>query len=153
MELISKLVLDTWEETSYWFDFTTMFFYVIWSFKEWQKWKLKIWNAEQTFTLWKEESFEVVGEGIQKRHKMFVFKQAQKWDNIEHKYYPYTIPEKCILHSDDINEETQCAECSSYLKFGESYTSKNIHNHFWLWYPVCETCYLEEVKNFSDPNH
>ena len=39
-----------------------------------------------------------------------------------------------------------CPHCGKELPYGETYTSKEIHNWVGLGYGVCEECYEEEWK-------
>lgn len=72
----------------------------------------------------------------------------QKWNPKKHVYESYEPnPEwKLILLSDDMDELVNCAQCGKKIKFGDSYTSKQIHNPIGLGYPVCESCYEVELK-------
>lgn len=74
---------------------------------------------------------------------------AQKWNWKKHDYEPYRIPIdwNCKLYSDDMNEEINCAHCGKKLKYGDSYSSLEIHNAVGLAYPVCEKCYNIEWQH------
>lgn len=73
-------------------------------------------------------------------------KTVEKWNFAKQDYEEHIIPEEwnTPLHTDNMNEYINCAECGKVIKFGEAYTSRKIHNRFGLGYPVCESCYKEE---------
>jgi hypothetical protein len=75
----------------------------------------------------------------------------QKWNPATHKYEPYEVPDGILLplYSEDMTLITQCAECFKELHYGDSYTSKFIHNHIGLGYPVCEECNLKEFSEVA----
>ncbi len=72
--------------------------------------------------------------------------QLNKWNVRLHKYEPYEIPDEwnCPMYSSDMEEIVNCPHCGKKLLFGETYTSKEIHNGIGLGYGVCEKCYQEE---------
>ena len=67
---------------------------------------------------------------------------AIKWNYEKDDYVPYRTPSNwdCKLFA-DLNEKINCAQCGKKIKFGDSYTSLEIHNEIGLGYPVCEKCY------------
>lgn len=71
----------------------------------------------------------------------------QKRDYSTRSYNDYTIPNdwRCPLYTDHMDMEINCTSCGRNLKFGDCYTSKEIHNHSGLWYPVCDGCYQKEI--------
>lgn len=71
---------------------------------------------------------------------------AQKWNWKTHQYEPYTLPLNAILFSFDFDQTVACAGCGSYLKYGECFTSLEIHNLSGFGYAVCEKCYNDEWK-------
>lgn len=74
-----------------------------------------------------------------------------KWNYKTERYEPYSSPAKeKILFTQDMEQIVECANCGRKLKFGESYTSKTIHTSVGLGYPVCESCYIEEVNEEAD---
>ena len=70
---------------------------------------------------------------------------AGKWNYEAKTYDPYELPEGTILYTEDMETMIRCAQCSRSIKYGESYTSKEIHTSIGLGYPVCNDCYQEEV--------
>ena len=41
----------------------------------------------------------------------------------------------------------KCAECEKEIKCGEAFTSHTIHNKIGLGYPICEECYMKELRD------
>lgn len=64
------------------------------------------------------------------------------------RYEGYVVPEEwiCPLYCEDMAKIVNCAQCGKELRYGETYTSKEVHNHIGLGYGVCEECYQEEWK-------
>lgn len=69
-----------------------------------------------------------------------------KWNYKTHSYDDYSIPKNwnVKLFTTDMDEIVNCASCGKELKFGDAYTSKEIHNKFGLGFAVCEECYNKE---------
>ena len=72
-----------------------------------------------------------------------------KWNNKEHTYEPYEIPDdwNCKTYSNDMEEVINCPHCGRKLKYGDSYTSLEIHTDMGFGYGVCEKCYQNEWIN------
>lgn len=70
----------------------------------------------------------------------------KKWNYKKHEYDPYEIPDEwnCKTYSNDMDEIINCPHCGKELKFGDTYTSKEIHTEIGLGYGVCEKCYNNE---------
>lgn len=70
-----------------------------------------------------------------------------KWNYATHDYDPYRIPDEwhTPIYSDDMDEIVNCCQCGCEIKFGDTYTSKEIHSGLGFGYPVCEECYEEEL--------
>ena len=71
----------------------------------------------------------------------------QKWDYEQHKYLPYFVPTdwKISLFSQDMDELINCCQCGEEIKFGDTYTSNEIHTDLGLGYCVCEKCHEAEM--------
>ena len=71
---------------------------------------------------------------------------AQKWDFEGREYRPYEIPDGlyCPLSLSSMNTVINCASCGKKLVFGDSYTSRCIHNAAGLGYAVCAACHDKE---------
>ena len=61
-------------------------------------------------------------------------------------YEPYSTPKEwnVPLYSEDMRQIVNCASCGKEIYYGDTYTSKTIHNAVGLGYPVCEACYEHE---------
>jgi hypothetical protein len=72
-----------------------------------------------------------------------------KWNYERNDYEPYRIPDKwvCQTFEDDMNAKINCAHCGKKLKYGDSYSSLEIHDSFGLAFAVCEKCYNAEWLN------
>lgn len=71
----------------------------------------------------------------------------QKWDYEQHKYLPYFVPAdwKISLLLQDMDELINCCQCGEEVKFGDTYTSKEIHTESGFGYCVCEKCNESEM--------
>lgn len=69
--------------------------------------------------------------------------KAFKW--IEHKqeYVDYVLPEGSCLISEDMNEIISCCCCGNKIKYGESFTSRQIHTSSGFGYAECGRCYCD----------
>lgn len=77
--------------------------------------------------------------------------RAGKWDFAKHEYRPYGIPDGwyCPLVLYDMGTIVNCASCGKDLPFGDTYTSRQIHNPFGFGYMVCEACMTKERMDES----
>ena len=71
---------------------------------------------------------------------------AQKWNYKTHLYEPYTLPLNSTMFQNEMNTVVACAGCGCQMKYGDSYTSLEIHNSMGMGYAVCEKCYDDEWK-------
>lgn len=74
--------------------------------------------------------------------------KLRKWNYETHEYEPIEVPDEwnIPLYPDDMEEIVNCPHCGKELPYGETYTSKEIHNWVGLGYGVCEECYEKEWK-------
>lgn len=72
--------------------------------------------------------------------------KLRKWNVSLHKYEEIEIPDNwnCKSYSNDMNEIVTCPQCGKKLKFGETYTSLEIHTNIGFGYGVCQECYDKE---------
>ena len=70
----------------------------------------------------------------------------QKWNYEKHEYEPYEVPDDwhVSIFSLDMDEIINCVQCGCEVKFGECFTSKEVHNNFGFGYMVCDKCYEKE---------
>ena len=69
-----------------------------------------------------------------------------KWNYEKNEYDPYEfgVDWYTPLYTDNMDEIVNCAQCGREVKFGDCYTSKEIHNRMGLGFSVCEECYEKE---------
>jgi hypothetical protein len=71
----------------------------------------------------------------------------RKWNFNTHEYETFESPAKELaLYKEYMKAQIDCANCGKRMVYGESYTSRTIHNSIGLGYPVCDDCYQEEWK-------
>lgn len=72
----------------------------------------------------------------------------RKWKYDKHKYESYKIPDtwNCKMYSKDMDEFVNCCQCGKKIKYGDTYTSLEIHNEIGFGYAVCEKCHTLEIK-------
>ena len=69
-----------------------------------------------------------------------------KWNYKKHTYEPYEVSDKwnCKLYSEEMEETVNCPHCGKEIRYGDSYTSLEIHNDMGFGFAVCEKCYEKE---------
>lgn len=74
------------------------------------------------------------------------FRIYRKWNYEKHEYEPYLVStdKKLTLYTEDFEEKINCCQCLKKIKYGESYTSLEVHNSIGLGYAVCSECYKKE---------
>lgn len=74
--------------------------------------------------------------------------KAGKWNSYTKRYENYETPDdwNTPLYTDDMDEIVNCAQCGRTLKFGDCYTSREIHSRHGMGYPVCQDCYVGECS-------
>lgn len=72
----------------------------------------------------------------------------RKWNYETHEYDPYEVPadKTIVIYTQDMDMPIDCANCFKGMTFGQGYTSRTLHTHVGLGYPVCEDCYEEEIN-------
>lgn len=76
--------------------------------------------------------------------------KAQKWNPKTREYYDYDLPEGACLYSDDMDKVIACARCGEKMRFGDAYTSRQIHTKYGFRYAVCEKCYEKEWEEWRE---
>ena len=69
-----------------------------------------------------------------------------KWNYKKHIYEDYEIPNEWNVktYADSLNEIINCCQCGKRIKFGDSYTSLEVHTEMGFGYSVCKRCYEKE---------
>lgn len=88
----------------------------------------------------------------------------KKWNYVTHSYDDYYVPvDKKLVFSDPGSLDTiiNCCQCLKEIKFGDSYTSLEVHTEMGMGYAVCEDCYNQEwvrrnklketIKDITEP--
>ena len=81
--------------------------------------------------------------------KIFSARIAKRWNPYHGKYRPYVLPEdklKCSLLEDRMDKAIACAGCGKPVKFGESFTSLEIHTESGFGFMVCPMCIDQETE-------
>ena len=75
-----------------------------------------------------------------------------KWNYRKHKYEPYKIPDNWNVktYSEDMDELINCAQCGKKIKFGDGYTSLEVHTNLGIGYSVCDKCWDKEYLRKQD---
>jgi hypothetical protein len=76
----------------------------------------------------------------------------KKWDRRTHIYENFIPPDgEYILVADEMDQLTTCPHCGKKVKYGETYTSKEIYTDNGIFgYPVCEKCYEKEWNRIRE---
>ena len=69
-----------------------------------------------------------------------------KWNPKLHIYEEYNPKFPIVMHSEDMNLIVNCCQCGKKVKYGETFTSLEVHNNYGFGYAVCGDCYNEEYK-------
>ena len=79
----------------------------------------------------------------------------QKWNEKKRVYLPYEVPDNWNVkfNSDDMDEIVNCAHCGQKIKFGECFTSRQIHTDIGFGYGVCGKCYEIEIAVYQNANN
>lgn len=72
--------------------------------------------------------------------------KAGKWNYKTKKYDEYTLPEGATTFASDLDAVVNCASCGKQMKYGDGYTSMEIHTpSSGFGYIVCSDCYDREI--------
>lgn len=73
--------------------------------------------------------------------------ELRKWNYKTKVYDAFNSPAKHICFvTDNMDEETDCANCGNTVAYGDTYTSMTIRTPAGLGFPVCSDCYDIEAK-------
>ena len=79
----------------------------------------------------------------------------RKWNYKTHDYDPYEIPDDwhpCV-YTDDMDAIVTCPHCGKKIRYGDGYTSNEIHTSMGMGYAVCKDCYEKEMKRRMHEEH
>lgn len=71
---------------------------------------------------------------------------AQRWDNELREYKPYELPEGAVTYCPHLSATVTCADCGKSVRYGDTYTSSEIHTSTGVGYAICETCMENEIQ-------
>lgn len=74
--------------------------------------------------------------------------RARKYNVELHEYEDILLPDECRLYEEDMGKIVPCAQCGRLHKYGEMYTSIEVHNAYGLGYAVCRECHDGELDRF-----
>lgn len=71
-----------------------------------------------------------------------------KFNYQKHDYEDYEVPDhwNCKVYSNEMDLIVNCPQCGKELRYGECYTSLEIHTKLGMGYGVCSGCYESERK-------
>lgn len=75
----------------------------------------------------------------------------KKWNPKKRAYEPYVVPSDwhTPVYTSNMDEPVNCASCGRTMRFGDGYTSRQIHTKNGMGYSVCLKCYERERKEES----
>lgn len=82
-----------------------------------------------------------------------IYRIAQKWDPYHKRYRSYVLPEdvmRCSFGERDMDKVIACAGCGKSVKFGNAYTSLEIHTETGIGFSVCSNCHAGEIERATD---
>lgn len=74
--------------------------------------------------------------------------RARKYNVELHEYEDILLPDECGLYEEDMEKMVLCAQCGRMFKFGEMYTSREVHTAYGFGFAVCAECYDGETDRF-----
>lgn len=86
---------------------------------------------------------------------MSQLREYKRWNYHAHKYDTIYLPEEWYVscfEGDDMDVMVNCPHCGKELRFGETYTSREIQTQNGFGYGVCEECYAYEWERQKDFN-
>lgn len=74
--------------------------------------------------------------------------KLNKWNCDKHIYEVYEIPDewRVKVYESDMDALVNCCQCGKEIKFGETYTSQEVHTEMGFGFVVCPECHESEMK-------
>lgn len=72
----------------------------------------------------------------------------ERFDKLKKDIAKSSNPDECRTYEDDMEKMVPCAQCGRMFKFGEMYTSREVHTAHGFGYAVCAECYDGETDRF-----
>lgn len=72
--------------------------------------------------------------------------KLRRYNEKKHIYEDYEVPNdwNVKLITNDMNEMINCCQCGKKMRFGDSFTSMQVHDVNGFGYAVCEDCYYDK---------
>lgn len=71
----------------------------------------------------------------------------QKWNSKLGKYEPHIIPDSWeVTKYSALGLRCNCASCGVWIKYGQTYTSLEIHDQIGFGFAVCPKCHHKEME-------
>ena len=72
--------------------------------------------------------------------------KLQRYNEKKHIYEDYEVSDdwNVKLMTNDMDEIVNCCQCGKEIRFGDCYTSMQVHNALGLGYAVCKNCYYDK---------
>ena len=69
----------------------------------------------------------------------------RRYNELTREYEPWEVPDDwhLLCYSSDMDEKCNCAMCGKELRYGDTYTSFQIHTKNGFGYGVCESCHFQ----------
>ena len=74
--------------------------------------------------------------------------RARKYNVELHEYEDILLPDECITYEEDMEKMVPCAQCGRLHKYGEMYTSREVHTAYGFGFAVFAECYDGETDRF-----
>lgn len=69
------------------------------------------------------------------------------WIEELRQYIPYQLPDGSSLYEKNFNKMVSCCKCGKKIKFGDCYTSREVHNSIGMGYAECGDYYFKGLDN------
>lgn len=72
----------------------------------------------------------------------------RKWNYDVRSYEHYEVSDEwdCRYYGNDMSEMINCVQCGNKVRFGDCYSSQEVHTDMGFGYMVCEECHEVEMK-------
>lgn len=79
--------------------------------------------------------------------KLYSYK-LNVWDYVSRKYIEklciFKYPKNIKTFSENMDEEVNCCQCFRKIRFGDTYSSNEVHTELGMGFAVCPECYEKE---------
>lgn len=71
--------------------------------------------------------------------------KARKYNVELREYEDVLLPDECRTYEEDMEKMVPCAQCGRLHKYGEMYTSREVHTAYGFGFAVCRECHDGEL--------